>query len=249
MHSGDRLPISISFIIHIRIPQKDLSSSYYLLTAFSLYYPLVSPPSGFAEAPTPETHTGFNTPVSPQSSALFALCVDAFIGLKRLLCCLPAIYSYIQAVIPLLTKVCGHIMQFLYLVSNVIQLFWLPVCHPVACDVWIEDLLVCLDQQFPALLALELLRMHFFYTTLANSAPKKLNFAFQWKTCVAKFGVFCILINWSIKCSFMGWDYPSEANKTLKTYWIMSQMCCHEAQNIFQETSQDFSVLRPIKQF
>lgn len=60
-----------------------------LLSSFSslsLRYPLVCPSSGFAESPTPETHTGFNTPVSLQSSALFAQCVDAFIGLRRLLC-------------------------------------------------------------------------------------------------------------------------------------------------------------------
>lgn len=84
------------------------------LSAYSSLYlpflPLVSPLSGFAEAPTPETHTGFNTPVSPQSSALFVRCVDAFIGLKWLLCSLPAVYS--QAVIPLLTPVCGLVMQF-----------------------------------------------------------------------------------------------------------------------------------------
>lgn len=60
-----------------------------LLSSFSsisLRYPLVSPSSGFAESPTPETHTGFNTPVSLQSSALFAQCVDVFIGLRQLLC-------------------------------------------------------------------------------------------------------------------------------------------------------------------
>lgn len=82
----------------------------FLQLTLSLHYPLVSPPSGFAEAPTPETHTGFNTPVSPQSSALFVRCVDAFIGLKWLLCSLPAVYS--QAVIPLLHTVCGLVMQF-----------------------------------------------------------------------------------------------------------------------------------------
>lgn len=114
LHSGDRLPSSISFIIHIRIPpQQDLSSCHYRLTARSLSTALWSPPSGFVEAPTPETHTGFNTPVSPQSSTLFVGCVDAFIGLKQLLCSLPAVYSHTQAVIPLLTTVCGHVMQSL----------------------------------------------------------------------------------------------------------------------------------------
>lgn len=89
-------------------------------------------------------------------------------------------------------------------------------CLPVACDLWVEYVVVCLDPQFPALLvALLLLRMHFY--TLANSAPKKQNFAFQWKPCVSKFGDFCCQINWSIKCSYMGRDYSSKGNKTLST--------------------------------
>lgn len=85
LHSGDRLPSSISFIIHIRIPpQKDLSSSYYLLTVPSLsLLPFgLSPIRVRRVSHARDTHTGFNTPVSPQSSALFARCVDVFIGLS-----------------------------------------------------------------------------------------------------------------------------------------------------------------------
>ncbi len=110
-----RRQTSFIYILHYPYPNSSsegliivLLSSYRLL---SLCYPLVSPPSGFVESPTPETHTGFNTPVSPQSSALFARCVDVFIGLKQLLCSLPAVYSHTQVVIPLITIVCGHVMQ------------------------------------------------------------------------------------------------------------------------------------------
>lgn len=113
-YSGDRLPSSISFIIHIRIPpQKDLSPSIiFLQLSLSPSATLWSlPPSGFAEAPTPETHTGFNTPVSPQSSLLFVRCVDVFMGLKLLLCSLPAVCSRTQAAMTQLTTVCGHVMQ------------------------------------------------------------------------------------------------------------------------------------------
>lgn len=92
-------------------PQKELPSSHYLLAAHSIS-PLpfgLFPHPGLQRLPR-QRHTGFNTPVSPQSAALFVRCVDAFIGLKWLLCSLPAVYS--QAVIPLLTTVCGLVMQF-----------------------------------------------------------------------------------------------------------------------------------------
>lgn len=46
----------------------------------------------FAEAPVPEPHTGFHTPISLQSSTVFAWCVDAFIGLTCLLYWLPVFY-------------------------------------------------------------------------------------------------------------------------------------------------------------
>lgn len=112
LRSGDKLPPCISFIIHIWIPSSEritiiplssCSSLHLSITLWSLPHP------GLQRLPR-QRHTGFNTPVSPQSAALFVRCVDAFIGLKWLLCSLPAVYS--QAVIPLLTTVCGLVMQF-----------------------------------------------------------------------------------------------------------------------------------------
>lgn len=44
-----------------------------------------------------------------------------FVGLKWLLFSLSEVYCHIQAGIPLLTTVCGHVMQLLWFVSNVIH--------------------------------------------------------------------------------------------------------------------------------
>ena len=51
------------------------------------------------------------TRLSPHKAPHCLLRVDAFIGLKLLLCIMPAVYSHTQAVIPPLTTVCGHVMQ------------------------------------------------------------------------------------------------------------------------------------------
>lgn len=60
-----------SIYIHVQSPPQEDHFSVNLSNSLSpLYRPLGSPPSGFAEAPTPETHTGFNAPVSRQSCAL-----------------------------------------------------------------------------------------------------------------------------------------------------------------------------------
>ena len=77
------------------------------------------------------------------------------------------------------------------------------------------------------------------FSSLFNSAQTSLcseNFA-------SKFGVFCFQINWSIKCSFMDWDYSSEAHKILyknplwhKYLWYFLETCIYRTTTINPKT-------------